>query len=155
MFITAQEKRQRRKGSTRRPDTIKMICTHLGKAIFSMVMALTDDLNRLAAQDVVYLTRTLSVPDGSRGGSTEVFRGRLRQALNGDWVFNASTGQNGVVGFMLGGVNNYWSSSESPASGLQVTITNMSFSIMVGTQMIRTLNEMIVLTTVIPTDFTD
>jgi hypothetical protein len=58
-------------------------------------MALTDDLNRLAAQDVVYLTRRFSGLSGNSGlpigGSTEVFRGRLRQALNGDWVFNASS----------------------------------------------------------------
>jgi hypothetical protein len=59
-------------------------------------MALADDLNRLAAQDVVYLMRSFA------GGSTEVFRGRLRQALNGNWVFNAFAGQNGVVGFDLG-----------------------------------------------------
>ena len=91
-------------------------------------MTMSDDLNRLAAQDIVYLTRAIAAPVDIGGsialspGSTEVFRGRLRQALNGDWVFNASTGQNGVVGFLLGGVGN-WSSSESPATGLQITMT--------------------------------
>jgi len=123
-------------------------------------MALTDDLNRLAAQDIVYLTRTFSaMPMGMAGGgpgSTEVFRGRLRQALDGNWVFNASTGQNGVVGFMLGSVNpNSWNSSESPASGLQVTITFNVFVVMVPTQQLQAMTEVIVLTTLIPTDFAD
>jgi len=130
-------------------------------------MALTDDLNKLAAQDVVYLTRTstLIVPGLGAGpavnGSTEVFRGRLRQALNGDWVFNASTGQNGVVGFILGAVGGQssWSSSESPATGLQITVT-FAFPIAImlmgqtgPTQ--GTINEVIVLTSLIPTDFAD
>jgi len=78
-----------------------------------------------------------------------VFRGRLRQALNGDWVFNASTGQNGVVGFLLGGVGN-WSSSESPATGLQITMTFLVLQ-PVG----PVLNEVIVLTTVILSEFTE
>lgn len=88
------------------------------EGLLSIVLSLTDDLNRLAAQDVVYLTRTLSAMPTQTHASTEVFAGRLRQALNGDWVFNASTSQNGVVGFMLGGVNqNSWTSAESSASG--------------------------------------
>jgi hypothetical protein len=117
-------------------------------------MALTDDLNRLAAQDVIYLTRTFSSQSDQPRGSTEVLRGRLRQALNGDWVFNASTGQNGAVGFVLGNTNQgSWNSSESPASGLQVTVTLTVFSVMLGT--LQVLTEVIVLTNVIPTDFTD
>src|SRR5437660_2525951 len=120
-------------------------------------MALTDDLNKLAAQDVVYLTRTstLIVPGLGAGpavtGSTEVFRGRMRQALNGNWVFNASTGQNGVVGFDLGhhpGRMSSWSSSESPTTGIQVFISHegppgVPFS------------TIIVVSTVIPSDFTE
>jgi hypothetical protein len=86
-------------------------------------MAVSDDMNRLAAEDVVYLTRTILL---GGGGPTEVFRGRLRQALNGNWVFNASTGQNGVVGFDLGhpGRMSSWSSSESPTTGVQVFISH-------------------------------
>ncbi len=127
----------------------------LAEDLFSIGMAVTDDLNRLAAQDVVYLTKMSILPAGlapsSSGiaGATEVFRGRLRQALNGDWVFNASAGQNGVVGFMLGTTGqNSWSSSETPATGLQITIT-------FGPGMAGTMNEVIVLTSVIPTDFAD
>jgi len=78
-------------------------------------MAVTDDLEQLAQQDVVYLTR-------SGFGPTIVYRGRLHRALSGDWVFNTSVGQNGVVGILLGGVNNDWSSSESPQAGQMVQI---------------------------------
>jgi hypothetical protein len=125
-------------------------------------MAVSDDLNRLAAEDVVYLTRTYPSTTGfQRGASTEVFRGRLRQALNGDWVFNASTGQNGVVGFVLGSVGTSWNSSESPATGIQVTIRSdvilallpLGLAPLPPTNPI--LEEVIVLTTVIPSVFTD
>ncbi len=109
-------------------------------------MAVADDLNKLAAEDVVYLSRTLRTMNQS---STEVFRGRLRQALNGDWVFNASTGQNGVVGFLLGSNLNNWGSSESPTAGLQVTAI---FTVLLATG-VPTLSEYIVLTNVIPADF--
>jgi hypothetical protein len=88
-------------------------------------------------------------------GSTEVFRGRLRQALTGGvWVFNTSTGQNGVLGFTLGGIDGTWSSSESPAAGLQVTITRplLPASALPAP---TTFNEVIVLTTLIPAVFAD
>ena len=109
-------------------------------------MAVADDLNRLAAQDVVYLTRFTV---GQVFSAKEVFRGRLRQALNGDWVFNASTGQNGVVGFNLGQTGQNWSSSEAPASGIVVTIPNAILASPAA------LTEMITLTTLIPADFTE
>jgi hypothetical protein len=111
-------------------------------------MAVIDDLNRLAAQDVVYLAKTLSGGAVQAPGfSTEVFRGRVRQALDGNWVFNASTGQNGVVGFMLGSTGqNLWTSSDLPASGLQVTVQFGA-----GQQV----SEVIALTSLIPADFTD
>jgi hypothetical protein len=109
-------------------------------------MAVSDDLNRLAAQDVVYLRRYMA------GGVAEVFRGRLRQALNGEWVFNAFTGQNGVVGFILGlPQSQTWTSSESPSSGIQVTISLPVYS----APNLSPLVEYIVLTTVIPPEFTE
>ena len=84
-------------------------------------MAVSDDLNRLAAQDVVYLSRCIQ--GGQNSTSKQVFRGRLRQALTGNWVFNASIGQNGVVGFDLGMATEIWGSGESPAAGIQVNIS--------------------------------
>jgi hypothetical protein len=113
----------------------------------SREMAVIDDLKQLAAEDVVYLTRRVTSPLGA-GSSTEVYRGRVRQALSGDWVFNASTGQNGAVGFILGGVGLSWTSTESPAAGIQVTITNVLM-------MQPPLNETVILTSVIPGDFAD
>lgn len=83
-----------------------------------------------------------------RPWSDRSVQGRLRQALSGDWVFNASTGQNGVVGFMLGSVGSNWNSSESPATGLQITIT-----FQLAATAPNPINEVIVLTSVIPTDF--
>ena len=115
-------------------------------------MALDDDLRRLAAEDVLYLS--LSALTSSGGpfpepsasdavSATVVYRGRLRQALNGNWVFNTSTGTNGVAGILLGpsATDNSWASSESPASGLQLTIM-----VPPATQAV------IVIGTVIPTD---
>lgn len=108
-------------------------------------MATIDDVNRLAAQDVVYLTRNIN------GSSAEVFRGRLRQSLSGTWVFNSSTGQNGAVGFMLGGVTQNWTSSESPRAGIVINITNQIFS----GQNIGNISEYIALTNVIPAEFSE
>jgi hypothetical protein len=113
-------------------------------------MAVIDDLNRLAGQDVVYLTRSLS---GSSTGSAEVFRGRLREALSGDWVFITSTGQNGVAGIFLGPQLPSWTSSESPESGLQINITTPL--VQAEIPQFTPLNEVIVLTSVVPADLAD
>jgi hypothetical protein len=102
-------------------------------------MAVTDDLEQLAQQDVVYLTR-------SGFGPTVVYRGRLHQALSGDWVFNTSVGQNGVVGILLGGVDGSWSSNESPQAGQMVQIL---YPTPVGP------TEILSLLSVIPVDLTD
>jgi hypothetical protein len=109
-------------------------------------MAVADDVNRLAALDVVYLSR--SILGSGNSTATQVFRGRLRQTLLSNWVFNAFTGQNGVVGFDLGGVTGNWSSSESPATGIQVMISN-------SLSTTPAIVERIFLTPVIPTDFTE
>jgi hypothetical protein len=59
--------------------------------------SIDEALNEIAAHDVVYLTRSIL------GGTVmEVFRGRLRQAASANWIFDASTGQNGFVAFDLG-----------------------------------------------------
>jgi hypothetical protein len=106
-------------------------------------MAVTDDLHKLAEEDVVFLSSSFN------NGFTEVYRGRLRQALDGTWVFNAFTGQNGIVGFMLGIPTPFWTSSESPASGLQI---NMPYP--VGTTL-GSLTQSVVLSTLMPASFTD
>jgi|SRR6516162_9821967 hypothetical protein len=110
-------------------------------------MAVSDDLRQLATQDVVYLSRFYL--GGQFPSPAEVFRGRLRQALSGNWIFSAFTGQNGVVGFNLGAITGTWTSGETPAGGLNV---------MISTQILLSnppVTEVIVLTTVIPADFTE
>jgi hypothetical protein len=107
-------------------------------------MAAIDDMNRLAAMDVVYLRRTF-------GGSTEVFRGRLRQSLTGSWVFNSSTGQNGAVGFILGGVGQNWTSTDYPSGGITIQIPFPIFQ----SPNVGSVTEYVILTSVIPAEFTE
>ncbi len=126
-------------------------------------MAIEDDLKSLAAEDVLYLSRFLhatggmGVPGIQNLGSTEVLRGRLRQALSGDWVFNAATGQNGVVGLILGGVDGNWTSTETPAAGIQVVINRpvAEWPPVPPMMILQTVNESITLSSVIPVDFAD
>ena len=84
-------------------------------------MALDDDVRRLAAEEPLYLTHTASAGAADPGGVGHrvVYRGRLRQALNGNWVFDTSTGSSGVVGILLGPETAMWSSQEAPGMGLR------------------------------------
>ena len=128
-------------------------------------MAVIDDLKKLAAEDVVYLTRQIlgasageaNTPEAPSTFPREVWRGRLHQALSGNWVFNAHTGQNGVVGFVLGAVDPYWGSSESPAEGIAVTITTnlVPLALIAGEPTGSLFLHTIVLRSVIPADFAD
>jgi hypothetical protein len=87
-------------------------------------MAVQDDLKRLAAEDILYLSHSWSVSFTPPGPTAFWYRGRLRQASDGSWVFQTFTGEEGVYGITMGSVGNNWSSSESPTTGLVVTITN-------------------------------
>jgi len=106
-------------------------------------MAVIDDLKKLAELDVVYLTRWFV---GAGSSPMEAFRGRLRQALNGAWVFTTFTGANGVVGFDLGMFQNGWNSAESPSGGLSVQVPCPS----AGTPF-----QVISVSSVLPSDFAD
>jgi hypothetical protein len=79
-----------------------------------------DDMARLAALDVVYLKRYVAGDENSV--VSEWFRGRLRQALDGTWVFNTFAGQNGVVGVELGLVGTNWLSLTFPGAAIRVDI---------------------------------
>ena len=91
-------------------------------------MALLDDLQGLAAEDVVYLSRSIQDVGGptSGGGISSVYRGRLRQGTDGGWVFSTFTGQNGLVGFVLGqpGQNGDWNSTPTTSGNATVSITS-------------------------------
>jgi hypothetical protein len=83
-------------------------------------LALADVMARLAALDVAYLKRYGGEYDVS---PVEWFRGRLRQALDGTWVFNTFAGQNGVVGVELGLVDtNWWSNTLPSDAAIEVHI---------------------------------
>jgi hypothetical protein len=89
------------------------------------------------------------LPRAGKGGCT--------QALSGDWVSNAHTGQNGVVGFVLGAVEPYWGSSESPAGGNVVSITTnlVPLALIAGGPSGPLYLHTIELRSVIPADFAD
>jgi hypothetical protein len=126
-------------------------------------MATSDEMRRLAEHDVIYLSRR--VTGGAMGGmmgvpgKTEVIQGRLRQALTGDWVFNVS-GQNGVVGLVLGQESG-WGWSETPAEGIRLQINSFIIPptpIVDPTNMTTAfvqMSEEILLTTAIPSEFTE
>jgi len=80
-------------------------------------MAVADDLNRLTQDAVVYLTQQLT---GQSSGSMVVYRGRLHQALTGNWVFNTSLGTNGVSGIVLDPNQGAWDTNDTPG-GIEVT----------------------------------
>jgi hypothetical protein len=110
-------------------------------------MAVVDDLNRLAAEDIVYLQYSL----GGEGPPMAAYRGRLRQSLNGEWVFVASADQSGVIGFVLGPIGSEWESSESPDEGITISLTRaLAFS---GHN--AALSEFVLLTSLIPKQFAD
>jgi hypothetical protein len=96
-------------------------------------VTVNDDLGRLAAEPVVYLAYTPVAPGGTGSTLTVVYRGRIRQALSGDWVFTTSTGANGVVGILLGPGLPSWTSSETPGGGVQVDASNPSAQVIIGT----------------------
>ncbi len=118
-------------------------------------MALNDDLKTLADEDVLYLTWTLnpvveeSLPDPGPPSPVLVYRGRLRQAISGNWIFDSSTGASGAAGLLLGTENISWTSAESPASGLQVTIV-WPLATPEGVEI--TMQQVVVIGTVIPAD---
>lgn len=118
-------------------------------------MALSDDLKTLADEDVLYLTWTLSpvveesLPNPGPPSPVLVYRGRLRQAISGNWIFDSSTGASGATGLLLGTENISWTSAESPASGLQVTI---AWPLDAPTGVELTMQQVVVIGTVIPAD---
>jgi hypothetical protein len=98
-----------------------------------------DDSRTLAGPRHRHLTRVFAY------SLSETYQGRLRQALDAEWVFVTATGQNGVVGINLGQTNDGWTSTDSPAQGLTV---HAEFN--EGTSF-----ESVMLSSRIPAEFTD
>jgi hypothetical protein len=95
--------------------------THLGGA-----MAVQDDLRRLSQLDSIYLGTSLNPADVTSrlqsGSLTSWYKGRLQQANDGSWIFRSVSSDGAVVGFQLGPANQGWASSETPSTGIVVTI---------------------------------
>jgi hypothetical protein len=51
------------------------------------------------------------------------YKGRLQQANDGNWIFRSISSDGTLVGTQLGPITNNWVSSESPATGVVVSIT--------------------------------
>ena len=83
-------------------------------------MAVQDDLRRLTQVDSIYLGYSVL---GSMGGPfTNWFKGRLQQANDGSWILRSVSSDGAVSGFQLGTVASTWTSSETPNTGITVTI---------------------------------
>ncbi|MGA8695588.1 MAG: hypothetical protein WB689_17460 [Xanthobacteraceae bacterium] len=82
-------------------------------------MAVEDDLRRLTQLDSIYLGYSVT---NITGGFTGWYKGRLQQANDGAWIFRSISGDGTVCGFQLGPVQEGWSSSEIPTSGIKVSI---------------------------------
>jgi len=94
-------------------------------------MAVLDDLRRLSQLDSIYLgyqvTNYLGPQLPGFPAVTSWYKGRLQQANDGSWIFRSISGDGTVCGFQLGGIQANWQSSETPTSGIQVSIpTNLS-----------------------------
>lgn len=88
-------------------------------------MAVQDDLRRLSQGDSIYLGYTVLNTQGSPVGASPFvswFKGRLQQSNDGHWIFRSVSTDGSVVGFQLGQPNDSWSSSESPNTGISVSI---------------------------------
>jgi hypothetical protein len=84
-------------------------------------MAVLDDVRRLSQMDAIFLGMGFNF-----GGAaiTNWHKGRLQQANDGSWIFRSISADGTMVGTQLGPVGPNWSSSESPAAGLVVSLTN-------------------------------
>ena len=100
-------------------------------------MAVEDDLRRLSQLDSIYLGFGVGVdPSSSVIGW---YKGRLQQANDGSWIFRSISTDGTVCGFQLGKVTANWQSSETPSSGIMVTIQIIYQQQLIGGQPITTI----------------
>jgi hypothetical protein len=78
--------------------------------------AVGDDLRRLTQVDSIYLGYSPMAP------LTSWFKGRLQQANDGSWIVRSVSTDGAVSGFQLGLVQSNWESTETPNTGITVTI---------------------------------
>ncbi len=82
-------------------------------------MAVQDDLRRLTQVDSIYLGYSVQ---GMGSPFTSWFKGRLQQANDGNWILRSVSSDGAVSGFQVGMVTGDWTSSETPNTGITVTI---------------------------------
>jgi hypothetical protein len=93
-------------------------------------MAVEDDLIRLSQMDSIYFGFGVGVdPTSSVIGW---YKGRLQQANDGSWIFRSISADGTVCGFQLGAVTTNWQSSETPVTGVVVTIQIVSTQQLAG-----------------------
>jgi len=85
-------------------------------------MAVQDDLRRLTQVDSIYLGYSVKNMDFGALPFTSWFKGRLQQANDGSWILRSVSSDGAVSGFQLGTVASTWTSSETPNTGITVTI---------------------------------
>lgn len=88
-------------------------------------MAVVDDLRRLSQLDSIYLGYQVAnyfSPNVSNNPVISWYKGRLQQANDGAWIFRSISTDGAVCGFQLGASLENWQSSETPTSGIQVSI---------------------------------
>jgi hypothetical protein len=83
-------------------------------------MAVEDDLRRLTQVDSIYLGYSVVLSFGQ--SITSWFKGRLQQANDGSWIVRSVSTDGAVSGFQLGPVQQNWQSTETPNTGITVSI---------------------------------
>jgi hypothetical protein len=86
-------------------------------------MTVQDDVRRLSQMDSIFLGVTISTsPTLAISPITTWYKGRLQQANDGSWIFRSISSDGTIVGTQLGSISNNWTSGETPATGVVVSI---------------------------------
>jgi hypothetical protein len=83
-------------------------------------MTVQDDLRRLSQGDSIYLGSSI-ISQGTVAFASW-FKGRLQQSNDGNWIFRSISADGSIAGFQLGQANDSWSSSETPSTGISISI---------------------------------
>jgi len=88
-------------------------------------MAVLDDVRRLSQMDSIFLgqkSAETQLGGPQSPGYTVWYKGRLQQSNDGGWIFRSISLDGTVVGFQLGLVDTFWTSTETPNTGIVVHI---------------------------------
>ena len=86
-------------------------------------MTVQDDVRRLSQLDSVFLGQGFNATPNTGASVCVWHKGRVQQANDGSWIFRSISAEGTIVGFQLGKIDeNYWSSNETPSTGITITI---------------------------------